>query len=51
VTHFEQRMNTVFRHPKAGLRTTWRGCIDIQVSLYIRALRGQAARYAPFEMQ
>ena len=51
VIHFEERMNTVFRHPKAGLRTTWRGCIDIQVSLYIRAVRGEHDRYAPFEMQ
>ncbi len=49
VSHFEKKMNTLLVHPGAGLRTTWRGCIDIQVGHYIQALRGEADAYTPIE--
>jgi CRISPR/Cas system-associated endonuclease Cas1 len=51
VAQFEHRMNTLVRHPRAGLRTTWRGCIDLQVGQYIQALRGDAEGYWPIEIR
>jgi CRISP-associated protein Cas1 len=47
VAQFEQRMNTIVQHSGAKLRTTWRGCIDLQISNLIKALRTDAA-YQPF---
>ena len=41
VAQFEHRMNTIVRHPRAGLRTTWRGCIDLQVGQFIQLLRDE----------
>ncbi len=49
IENFEQRVNTVVQHPIAKVKTTWRGCIDLQVSLYIKALRGEVERYIPME--
>ncbi len=51
VAHFERRMNTFVRHPVAKMRTTWRGCIDLQVTSFIRALRGESERYLPLEIR
>ncbi len=31
----EERINTVVMHPGAGIQTTWRGCIDLQVGHFI----------------
>jgi hypothetical protein len=51
VTHFERRMNTVVLHPSAQIRTTWRGCIDIQVGHFIQLLRGEVQTYVPIEIR
>lgn len=51
VAQFEQRMNTLLVHPRAGFRTTWRGCIDIQVTTFIKALRGEIEMYIPLEIR
>ncbi len=51
ITQFEQRINTLVQHPRAGLNVTWRGCIDIQVGHYIQLLRGEAAEYLPIEIR
>jgi group II intron reverse transcriptase/maturase/CRISPR-associated endonuclease Cas1 len=51
VAQFEHRLNTLVRHPRAGLRTTWRGCIDIQVGHFIQVLRGDAERYWAIEIR
>jgi group II intron reverse transcriptase/maturase/CRISPR-associated endonuclease Cas1 len=51
VAQFEHRMNTLVQHPRARLRTTWRGCIDLQVGHFIQALRGEADRYWPIEIR
>jgi CRISPR-associated protein Cas1 len=51
ITQFEQRINTLVRHPLAGVNTTWRGCIDIQVGHYVQLLRGSAPAYLPIEMR
>jgi CRISPR-associated protein Cas1 len=47
IIHFEQRMNTCLRHPHAEKRTTWRGCIDLQLGHYIKVLRGESPHYLP----
>jgi group II intron reverse transcriptase/maturase/CRISPR-associated endonuclease Cas1 len=51
VAQFEHRLNTIVQHPRAKLRTTWRGCIDIQVGHFIQVLRGDAERYWPIEIR
>ncbi len=51
ITQFEQRINTLVRHPLAGINTTWRGCIDIQVGHYVQLLRGATPAYLPIEMR
>jgi RNA-directed DNA polymerase len=51
VAQFEQRMNTLLLHPRARFRTTWRGCIDLQVTTYIKALRGELEMYLPLEIR
>lgn len=51
IESFEQRMNTILQHPIAKVKTTWRGCIDLQVSLYIKALRGEIEKYMPMEIR
>jgi CRISPR-associated protein Cas1 len=47
IVNFEQRMNSTLRHPQAAIRTTWRGCLDLQLGHYIKVLRGEAAHYIP----
>lgn len=49
VAQFEQRMNTLLLHPRAHFRTTWRGCIDLQVTTFIKALRREMEMYLPLE--
>ncbi|HLG17151.1 MAG TPA: CRISPR-associated endonuclease Cas1 [Blastocatellia bacterium] len=49
VAHFEKKMNTLLVHPRAAVRTTWRGCIDLQIGHYIQVLRGEVDGYHPFE--
>ena len=51
VHHFERRVNTLVLHPLAKMRTTWRGCIDLQVTTYIKALRGEIDYYLPLEIR
>lgn len=51
VAQFEQRMNTLLLHPRARFRTTWRGCIDLQVTTFIKALRGEIVMYLPLEIR
>jgi CRISPR-associated protein Cas1 len=51
IEQFERRMNTLVLHPKAQIRTTWRGCIDIQVGHFIQLLRGEASSYLPIEIR
>ena len=51
VAQFEQRMNTLLLHPRARFRTTWRGCIDLQVTTFIKALRGEIEMYVPMEIR
>ncbi len=51
VDQFEQRMNTLLIHPRARFRTTWRGCIDLQVTTFIKALRGEIEMYLPLEIR
>ena len=49
IAQFEVRMNTAVRHKHAGIRTTWRGCIDLQIGHYIKVLRGEAEHYQALE--
>jgi CRISP-associated protein Cas1 len=49
IQQFEQRMNTQIQHKRANMRTSWRGCIDLQIGHYIKILRGEAEHYLPFE--
>jgi CRISPR-associated protein Cas1 len=51
VAQFERRMQTVVVHPRAGIRTTWRGCIDLQIAHLIQVLRGEAEKYLPLEIR
>ncbi|MCA1626375.1 MAG: CRISPR-associated endonuclease Cas1 [Acidobacteria bacterium] len=51
IAQFEQRMSAAVLHPRARLRTTWRGCIDLQIGHYIRVLRGEAEHYLPLEIR
>jgi CRISPR-associated protein Cas1 len=51
VAQFERRMQTVVLHPRAGVRTTWRGCIDLQIGHFIQVLRGEAPAYLPLEIR
>ena len=51
VAQFERRLQTVVLHPRAGIRTTWRGCIDLQVGHLIQVLRGEAEEYSPLEIR
>jgi CRISPR-associated protein Cas1 len=51
VAQFERRLQTVVLHPRAGIRTTWRGCIDIQIGHLIQVLRGEAPAYLPLEIR
>jgi len=51
IAQFEQRMSGAVMHPRARLRTTWRGCIDLQIGHYIRVLRGEAEHYLPLEIR
>lgn len=51
IEQFERRMNTLVRHPSAGLRTTWRGCIDLQVGHLVRVLKGDAPFYVPLQIR
>lgn len=51
VAQFERRMNTLVLHPLAKVRTTWRGCMDLQVTSFIRALRGETEMYVPLEIR
>jgi CRISP-associated protein Cas1 len=51
VAQFERRLQTVVLHPRAGIRTTWRGCIDLQVGHLIQVLRGEAEDYSPLEIR
>ncbi|MBS1792182.1 MAG: CRISPR-associated endonuclease Cas1 [Acidobacteria bacterium] len=51
IAQFEQRINTVVQHPRAGINTTWRGCIDIQIGHYVQLLRGEIAEYLPIEIR
>lgn len=51
IKQFERRMNTLLLHPKAQIRTTWRGCIDIQIGHFIQVLRGEAQSYLPLEIR
>ena len=43
--------NTVVQHPRAGVNTTWRGCIDIQAGHYAQLMRGEAQAYLPIEIR
>ena len=43
-------MQTVIVHPRARIRTTWRGCIDLQIAHLIQILRGEAEKYLPLEI-
>ncbi len=49
IQQFEQRMNVQIQHKAANLRTSWRGCIDLQIGHYIKVLRGETEHYLPFE--
>ncbi len=51
VAQFEERINTVVMHPGAGIQTTWRGCIDLQVGHYIKVVRGEIPAYQPLEIR
>jgi CRISPR-associated protein Cas1 len=51
VAQFEQRLQTVVLHERAGIRTTWRGCIDLQVGHLIQVLYGEAEKYSPLEIR
>ena len=51
IAQFEQRINSTIKHPRAGLNTTWRGCIDIQIGHYIQRLRGEVEQYLPIEIR
>lgn len=51
VAQFEERMNTLVQHPGAGIQTTWRGCIDVQIGHLIRVLRGEVENYAPMNFR
>jgi CRISPR-associated protein Cas1 len=51
IEQFERRMNTIVLHPNAKVRTTWRGCIDIQVGHFIQLVRSEADRYFPIEIR
>lgn len=51
IEQFERRMNLLVLHPTAQVRTTWRGCIDIQVGHYIQLLRGEVESYVPIEIR
>jgi len=51
IAEYERRMNTEITHRGAGLRTTWRGCIDLQIGHLIKVLRGESDHYRPFEFK
>lgn len=51
VAQFERRLQSIVLHPRAGIRTSWRGCIDLQVGHFIQVLRGQAPAYLPLEIR
>jgi CRISPR-associated protein Cas1 len=51
VAQFERRMQTVVVHPRAGIHTTWRGCIDLQIAHLIQVLRGEAEKYLSLEIR
>lgn len=51
IEQFERRMNTLVLHPSAQIRTTWRGCIEIQVGHFIQLLRGEVRSYVPIEIR
>jgi CRISPR-associated protein Cas1 len=51
VAQFERRLQTIILHPRAGIRTTWRGCLDIQIGHFIQVLRGEAPTYFPLEIR
>jgi CRISP-associated protein Cas1 len=51
VREFERRINTAVTHQEAGIKTSWRGCIDLQIGHYIKVLRGEAPHYKPVEFR
>jgi CRISPR-associated protein Cas1 len=51
VAQFERRLQTVVLHARAGIRTTWRGCIDLQIGHLIQVLHGEAEKYSPLEIR
>jgi CRISPR-associated protein Cas1 len=51
VLEFERKMATIVRHPGAGIRTTWRGCIDLQIGQLIKVIREESPHYLPFEFK
>jgi CRISP-associated protein Cas1 len=51
VMQFEQRINTQVQHKAAAIKTTWRGCIDLQIGHYIKVLRGEIPHYKPVEFR
>jgi CRISPR-associated protein Cas1 len=51
IAQFERRMRAKVSHTGAGITTTWRGCIDLQVGHFVRVLRGEARHYLPMEIR
>ncbi|MBK9316285.1 MAG: CRISPR-associated endonuclease Cas1 [Acidobacteria bacterium] len=51
IEQFEKRMSSRVKHPHFGIRTTWRGILDLQVSRYTRALWEGPEFYESFQIR
>lgn len=49
--HFEQRMQTVIRHPTTGYQVAWRRAMQLQVQLYAQYIKGEKPNYQGMEIK
>lgn len=48
VHHFEERVQTMVKHPETGYQVTYRRCFEIQARQLSRVLQGHEPGYKPF---
>jgi CRISP-associated protein Cas1 len=49
--HFEQRMQTVIRHPATGYQVAWRRAMQLQVQLFAQYIKGEKPNYQGMEIK
>ncbi len=51
IEQFENRMTSRVEHPHYGIKTTWRGILDLQIGRYIKALWEGPEHYQSFTIR